>query len=955
MRGVGVGVDESESESGQLGRLERAFDEYLKARESAGEVELDLFLEGLPEDLREDLQTLVEDYHALRQVLRSGPDDFWPGCRIGDYTLVREIGRGGSGVVYEATDRRFDRRVAIKLLPQIESLTEAGLERFHREASAGGRLSHAAIVAVYDVGSEGQTNFIVEELVPGGRSLAQEIEELRRLDRLPSGHFRRLGAFFAKVAEGMAAAHAAGVVHRDLKPQNLLIDESLTPKIADFGLAALGEESASPARGGPQGTYFYMSPEQAQGSPAAREAATDIFSLGAVLYETLTLVRPFEGDTPEQILARVRDESVPDPRMVHSQVPRDLAVICMRALEKQPNRRYASMAEMAADLHRYLNGEALHARPPSRARVLIKWCRRHKAITSSTLLASTALVVLGMLLAETLEARRSADEALAVTVRLFQYLDPHQPRTEELGAILGRAEELAREDLVSRPLLRARLLAAIGFVERHEGLMAGAELALRQARRGLTANGGEWGEILAVNRALADILRADFRIDEAEELVLTALAETVRSDEREVPVELQVDLAGIFLARGDLLRLADFEAEYGDLRQLLERVLAEQVARLGARHLAVLQTRHTLGLYLSMMGKFDQARRELQRVQVALAVAAEPDHPLTVLVQSALAEVAVRSGRLVEAGHRYRMLDEQQGQLAGEGRHQPSRFLEDRAWVALYLDDLDEAARLFGELEAMAPQNGARAWRARRGQARLLEESGDLVAAGTLLQQVCAVAPEDSPERGEAELDRAVNLMLRDRPGEAIAMFEALLSWAPEPALPMAVEVRGLLAQALDGAGQRERAVLEQRTVVECLRDNLGPLEPRTVEAFGRLVVFARGTSAAPEVGADAQELIEALGPGALSLVLRLRVAEAATDDALVDEIVSAGRLTAPRHGQLAQCEMFPLRFALAEHDLVRGQRERASFWLRRVRLAIPVSWRATSYRVRSLALALRD
>ena len=166
---------------------------------------------------------------------------------------------------------------------------------------------------------------------------------------------------------------------------------------------------------------------------------------------------------------------------------------------------------------------------------------------------------------------------------------------------------------------------------------------------------------------------------------------------------------------------------------------------------------------------------------------------------SALAEVAVRSGRLVEAGHRYRMLDEQQGQLAGEGRHQPSRFLEDRAWVALYLDDLDEAARLFGELEAMAPQDGARAWRARRGQARLLEESGDLVAAGTLLQQVCAVAPEDSPERGEAELDRAVNLMLRDRPGEAIAMFEALLIWAPEPALPMAVEVRGLPAQALEG------------------------------------------------------------------------------------------------------------------------------------------------------------
>ncbi|MDP6539923.1 MAG: protein kinase [Planctomycetota bacterium] len=935
-------------ESEQRGRLERAFDDYLWAREADGGVELDGFLEGVTEDLRGELQTLVGDYHSLRQALCSGPHDFWPGGRVGSYTLLRELGRGGVGVVYEAVDRRLDRRVAIKLLPQIDSLTEGGLERFHREASAGGRLSHPAIVAVYDVGREGNTNFIVQELVVGGRSLALEIEELRRLDRLPTGHFRRLGAFFAKVAEGMAAAHAAGVVHRDLKPQNLLITDSTTPKIADFGLALLSEEEGAPPDSGLQGTYYYMSPEQASGDAAAGEPATDIFSLGAVLFETLTLVRPFEGDTPEQILAKVREEPAVDPRRVRSQVPRDLAVICIRALEKEPHRRYASMKDLAADLHRYLDGQTLRARPPSRARAVLKWCRRHKAITSSALLACGAMAALGVSFVQTLAARRSADEALATTTRLIQHLDPTRPPSEELGPILSNAERLAREEFGGRPLVRARLRAAIGFVERFEGNARKAEGLLRKARRGLERNAGEWTEILAVHRALVGILRDEHRLEEAEEVLVASVAMAAEEGDGAVPLELRADLATILLALGDPWRLVEFEARHGDVRAILEQHLARQSERLGPRHVAVLETRYALGLCASAEGDHERTRAELERLQVDLAVAVDPDHPLAILVQSALAGAAARSGRLAEAKLRYAVLDDRQVRLAAAGKPHARRWFEERAWVALHLGELEEAEALFARLAASSPGDGL--WRSDRGRARLLERRGDLEGAGELIAEVCAAVPAGAPEREVCELDRAETFLMRGRSREAVDLLEDLLQRAPRADHPATAELRGLLSEALALAGEGERALSEQHALVECLRADVGPHAPRTVEALGRLVLLARGTEREEEVDAQVAEALGTLDPGALGLVLRLRAAQARGDRAAVEELVQRARRSAPSHGRLLHGEMLPLRFALAEHDLERGERERATAWLRRVRLGIPLAWRTTAYRVRAMA-----
>ncbi len=210
-------------------------------------------------------------------------------------------------------------------------------------------------MAVYSVGEAAGHRYIAMELVEGRRTLRDLIDETGHAPELPAGHYRRVAELFAAVADALQVAHEAGVVHRDVKPRNILIAGDGRPRVADFGLAKIAAEESLTETGQIAGTYCYMSPEQAQAERMGVDYRTDVFSLGSTFYEVLTLTRPFEGDTSHQVLLKVVHHDPPDPRRIRSRVPGDLSVICMKAIEKRRDHRYQTMRALAADLRRHLD------------------------------------------------------------------------------------------------------------------------------------------------------------------------------------------------------------------------------------------------------------------------------------------------------------------------------------------------------------------------------------------------------------------------------------------------------------------------------------------------------------------------------------------------------------------------------------------------------------------------
>lgn len=332
------------------------------------------------------------------------------GARVAHFALLRRIGKGGMGEVWEAWDEDLRRPVALKfVLPERIDLNS--LERFEREARAGGRLAHPNVVRTLAYGKEGGRAWIAQELVEGSWTLKDFLDEQRAAEGVPKGYDRQVATLVALLADGLQAAHEAGVIHRDLKPQNILVAADDTPKIADFGLARVSQDSFLSVTGDFAGTYHYMSPEQVTAKRMGLDHRTDIFSLGVVLYELLTLRLPFEGDSTHQISEKILYLDPPDPVRIRSQCPRDLSSICGKALEKAPSRRYQTMAELAADLRRHLANEPILARPPGPLALTGKWARRHPGLSSAAAVGALALVVVSGSFAANVRTSRALERS----------------------------------------------------------------------------------------------------------------------------------------------------------------------------------------------------------------------------------------------------------------------------------------------------------------------------------------------------------------------------------------------------------------------------------------------------------------------------------------------------------------------------------------------------------------
>lgn len=465
--------------------VQRAVEGFIGRHADGSAPALDAYVQQHPEPMRAELLAQLRVYLAFDGVV--GHQEWAPapttgatpdGRAFGDFVIEAELGRGGMGVVYLAHQLSLHRRVALKVMASGLSLSKRHVERFRREAAAAAQVRHPAIVPVHTLTEVDGTFALAMDYV-AGRNLADILDDLRLRNgdgahdvegtlgiAANKGYVAECALFTAELASALAAAHKAGVVHRDLKPRNLMVDDRRQVRLLDFGLAKSLDDGSLSISGEIAGTPHYMSPEQALAKRVEVDHRADVWALGVILYELLTLSRPFDGKNLQQIVYEI---CFVDPMPVHkrnAKVPRDLATVCMKALEKDPAKRYAGAAEFEDDLLRFLNWEPVQARPASAWTRAAKWMRRHRTETAVATLATLAgVVALGF----DFERGRRADALLT------------QAAAAERGGRLGEAYRLAGAalDLRNDEATRARM-ERYAEADRRIEAEAGA-LALRSA------------------------------------------------------------------------------------------------------------------------------------------------------------------------------------------------------------------------------------------------------------------------------------------------------------------------------------------------------------------------------------------------------------------------------------------------------------------------------------------
>lgn len=436
-------------------------------------------------DVQERLATERDGSRARPAGAPESPSGSGPARRIGHYEVLRELGRGGQGAVYLARDGRLGRRVALKVLTGWGGNSSEVLQRFQREAEIASRLDHPGICAVYEAAVDEGVPYIAMRFVDG-ESLAARLAKAKpqshpesvsildlESDTAATGEDRRSGGdpssgpgtrkeihdlleIVEKAARALHVAHEAGVVHRDIKPGNIIVTREGEPVILDFGLArAMDEDLPTLTRTGDVfGTPAYMSPEQLRGDVRAIDRRTDVWALGVVLYEALAGRRPFTAVTRHRLADAILRQDAEDPRHLNPSMPRDLAVVLLTALEKEPARRYQTALDLAEELRRVRTFEPVQARPAGRVLKLRRWSQRNPAL-AATLYTSSALlgIALGFTITRMIAAQAAEAEAKSALATA------ESERSAKESALVRVTSESAAKDEALRRAEAHRLAA----------------------------------------------------------------------------------------------------------------------------------------------------------------------------------------------------------------------------------------------------------------------------------------------------------------------------------------------------------------------------------------------------------------------------------------------------------------------------------------------------------------
>jgi serine/threonine protein kinase/Tfp pilus assembly protein PilF len=699
------------------------------------------------------------DVAAVRVAVGSPSSEATPWLpeSIGRYRILRLLGEGGMGAVYVAEQENPHRTVALKVIRAGYADSEL-VRRFENEAQALGRLHHPGIAQIYEAGTAdtpfGRQPYFAMELVHGQTLLAYcDQHHLNVRQRLELA---------AKIADAVQHAHQRGLIHRDLKPANILVDEAGQPRILDFGVARLTDADTQATRqtniGQLIGTLAYMSPEQVQGDPDALDTRSDVYALGVILYEMLAGKLPYT--LPRQLHDVVRTiqqtEASPLSTMVKS-YRGDIETIVAKALEKDKTRRYASAAELAADIRRHLHDEPIVARPPSTIYQLSKFARRNRALVTGVA-AVFAVLVLGIVASawEAVQARRAAkhaeqESAISRAVNDFLQKDllgqasaENQSKPDPnitVRTVLDRAAQNIEGKFAGQPAVEAAIRETIGQTYFDIALYPEAE---KQLQKALTlsshALGDEDPETLLIQFDLAQLALDEGKFAQAEALdkKILDIRRRVLGQEHPDTLRSMSALAYDYTQSGN----------YVEAEALQQKTLEIRRRVLGLEHPKTLDSMNNLGYDYEIEGKYAQASELLTQALDIQRRVLGPEHPDTLRSMSNLAGVYTAEGKYAQAETlnqkvletRRRVLGPEHGstlismsQLAfdykGEGKHSQA--------VALFQELLEIQPRVWGPNNPLTLQSFS-------DLAGVYADEGRFAQAEDLYRQGLKIAPKDS-------------------------------------------------------------------------------------------------------------------------------------------------------------------------------------------------------------------